>query len=154
MKAPRRQKPLAALLATLLTLSTGCSVFMATQQPGKKNLAVLSEGVGRSQVIAELGAPLNTEEKNGLKEDTFAFKQGYSTGAKVARGVFHAAADVFTCGLWEVVGTPVEAIASGTEVKVRVCYDKNDMVTKVIPYSGKEKIDEATSPPVKETIKE
>ncbi len=44
-----------ALLSMLLTISTGCSVIMATQQPGKKNLSVLSEGVNRSQVIAELG---------------------------------------------------------------------------------------------------
>ncbi len=135
-----------AVLVMAICLVSGCSIIMATQQPGRKNLAVLTEGVDRSQVIAELGQPLTTETKNGTKEDTFAFKQGYSTGAKVGRAVFHAAADVFTCGLWEVVGTPVEAIASGTDVKTKVYYDKDDKVMKVTTFAGQEKVAEAVKP--------
>jgi outer membrane protein assembly factor BamE (lipoprotein component of BamABCDE complex) len=119
---------------------------MATQQPGRKELSVLTNGVDRSRVIAELGTPLVTDEKDGKKTDTFYVRQGYSTGAKAGRAVFHAVADVFTCGLWEVVGTPVEAVAHGTDVKVSVCYDKNGNVEKVTTYSGNEKLDEATIP--------
>jgi hypothetical protein len=136
-------------LSTLCLLSmfvTGCSVVMATQQPGRKDLSVLTKGVDRSKVVAELGTPLTTEVKDGKRTDVFSVRQGYSTGAKAGRAVFHAVADVFTLGLWEVVGTPVEAIASGTDVKVGVCYDTKDRVDEIITYAGKEKVDAAMVP--------
>ena len=134
------------ILSFLLVLVTGCSVVMATQQPGRKDLSVLSKGVERSRVIAELGSPLITDVVDGKKQDVFAFKQGYSTGAKAGRAVFHGVADVFTLGLWEVVGTPAEAVFHGSEVKVRVLYDKDDKVDSILTYAGKEKEDEATVP--------
>ena len=112
---------------TFLTTS-GCAVVMATRQPNKKNLRVLDQGTLRTHVIAELGAPSWTGEKEGKKVDVFTFRQGYSTGAKAGRAFVHGAADVFTLGLWEVVGTPVESVASGTDVKVEVTYDENDKV--------------------------
>ena len=132
-----------SILCLLLVLVTGCSVVMATQQPSRMDFSVLSKGVDRSRVIAELGTPLTTELKDGKRTDVFSVRQGYSTGAKVGRALFHGVADAFTLGLWEVVGTPVEAIASGTIVKVGVNYDKNDKVEDIITYSGKEKVDEA-----------
>jgi hypothetical protein len=135
-----------SLLCLLLIFFTGCSVVMATQQPSRKDFSVLTKGVDRSRVVAELGTPLTTEVKDGKRTDVFAVRQGYSTGSKVGRALFHGVADVFTLGLWEVVGTPVEAIASGTDVKVGVCYDKNDRVEEIITYSGKEKVDEAKVP--------
>jgi len=47
---------------------------------------------------------------------------------KAARAFFHGAADVFTFGLWEVIGTPAEAIFSGSKMKVEVVYDAEDRV--------------------------
>lgn len=141
------------LLSLAVLFVASCSVVMATQQPGRKDLSVLTNGVDRERVIAELGTPLTTEEKAGKKTDVFYCRQGYSTGAKAGRAIFHGAADVFTLGLWEVVGTPVEAVANGTDIKVAVCYDANGKVEKVTTYSGKEKVDEAivpVSPPVSE----
>ena len=134
------------LLIPSLLFITGCSVVMATQQPARRDLSVLTNGVDRSRVIAELGTPLTTEEKDGKKIDVFNIRQGYSTGAKAGRAIFHGVADVLTLGLWEVVGTPVEAIASGTDVKLSVCYDTNGRVEKVTTYSGKEKVDAAIIP--------
>jgi hypothetical protein len=93
-----------------------------------------------------LGSPLTTEVKDGKRKDVFYVRQGYSTGAKAGRAIFHGVADVFTLGLWEVVGTPVEAVASGTDVKVAVCYDSCDKVETIETYSGKEKVDEARVP--------
>jgi outer membrane protein assembly factor BamE (lipoprotein component of BamABCDE complex) len=132
------------ILCLLVVFVTGCSVVMATQQPSKRDLSVLSKGVDRSRVVSELGSPLTTDVKDGKRTDVFSVRQGYSTGAKAGRAVFHAVADVCTLGLWEVVGTPVEAVASGTDVKVGVCYDTNDRVTEIITYTGKEKVDAAT----------
>ena len=135
-----------SILSLLLMFVTGCSVVMATQQPGRKDFSVLSKGVDRSRVVAELGAPLTTEVKDGKRTDVFSVTQGYSTGAKVVRSLFHGIADVFTLGLWEVVGTPFEAIASGTNVNVAVNYDTSDKVEEIITYSGTEKVDEAKVP--------
>ena len=63
--------------------------------------------------------------------DVFQFVQGYSKGAKAARSIFHGVADVFTLGLWEIVGTPTELIASGTKLKVTVTYDDQQKVKTV-----------------------
>ncbi len=117
------------LLITMICFS-GCSVFMAAKQPGFKDLSILDVGHKRSDVIAELGAPVLTEEKDGKKKDVFVFTQGYSKGNKVSRALFHGAADFFSLGLWEVVGTPVEAVASGRKMKAEVIYDSNDNVEK------------------------
>jgi len=114
---------------------SGCSVYMAATQPGKKDTNVLVVGTPRSIVIAELGQPTSIEVKNNKRTDYFSFVQGYSKGTKTGRAVFHGAADVLTLGLWEVVGTPTEAIFSGDKVIYEVIYDKDDKVEKVTPIN-------------------
>lgn len=109
---------------------SGCSVVMAAKQPNYKNMSVLEPGNDRAYVIAEFGTPQFLEEKDGKKTDIFVFTQGYSTGHKVGRAVFHIVADFFTLFLWEVVGTPAEIIADGREVKVQVFYDANEKIEK------------------------
>ena len=118
----------AAGAVLLLAATLGCSVYMASNQPGKKDASILLAGTPRGHVIAELGRPSWTEEKNGEKVDLFKYKEGYSSGAKVARAMFHGVADLLTFGLWEVVGTPAEAYFSGTDVAVKVTYDENERV--------------------------
>ena len=39
---------------------------------------------------------------------------------------------MFTLGLWEVVGTPTEAIFTGEKVAYEVTYDTSDKVEKVV----------------------
>jgi uncharacterized protein YgiM (DUF1202 family) len=108
-----------------------CSVYMAANQPAKKDMTVLKEGIHQSVVRAELGQPVWSGEEDGCPCDLYKFKQGYSKGSKAGRAIFHGLADVFTLGLWEVVGTPVELIASGTDVTVKVFYDKDLKVLRV-----------------------
>jgi hypothetical protein len=116
----------AALFAVALT---GCSVVMAVKQPPKKNLEVLKPGTERDLVIAELGKPVLTEDiPGGGKKDVFTFVQGYTKGAKASRAVFHGVADLFTVGLWEVVGTPIEASFDGKKITIRVIYGPGNLV--------------------------
>jgi hypothetical protein len=68
--------------------------------------------------------------------DSYVFTQGYSKGNKVSRAVFHGAADIFTLGLWEIVGTPVEIIADGHEMKIEVFYDHKEKVQTVVYLRG------------------
>ena len=97
-----------------------CSVYMASKQPDKKNLESLVKGTPQSVFRAELGEPVWKGEENGCPVEVYKFKQGYSKEAKIGRAFFHGAADVVNCGLWEVVGAPVETYASGTNTSNRV----------------------------------
>jgi len=129
-----------ALIALSASVCSGCSVYMAANQPAAKNLALLKAGTPRTNLIAEYGPPISSETKNGTRHDIFKFTQGYSGEAKVGRALVHGAADVATLGLWEVVGTPVEGHFNGDEVSAEVMYDAQDRVTAVNPISGAEKI--------------
>jgi hypothetical protein len=117
----------------------GCSVYMAVKQPSKKNLEVMNIGTPRSLVLAEFGQPAAAETRDGKKVDVFSFVQGYSQGAKTGRAVFHGVADFMTLGMWEVVGTPAEAVLDGTKVVYEITYDPNDRVEKVVPLTEKSK---------------
>ena len=119
-------------LAALMVFTAGCSTVMAARQPGAKNMNVLTAGMPRDAVIAELGSPIHTEVENGKKADIFKFVQGYSQANKTIRTIGHGVADVFTLGLWEVVGTPTEATFNGQDVAVKVIYDAGDKVEQVI----------------------
>jgi len=130
-------------LALLAPSLAGCSVYMAANQPDKKDMGVLKAGTPRSMVLAELGTPVETTTRGGAKVDLFTFTQGYSGLEKGGRAVLHGAADVFTLGLWEVVGTPIEGYANGTKVSVEITYDREDRVVKVVPIRGQEVIAQA-----------
>ena len=106
----------------------GCSVFMATKQPDKKDLSVLEIGNSRSLVLSELGQPISTEIKNGKRVDIFKFTQGYSTAAKTGRALFHGTADLLTLGIWEVVGSPTEIALDGKKMAFEISYDDNDRI--------------------------
>ena len=127
----------AMLAAWLLAGTSGCAAFKASQQPDRKNLSVLKPGTPRTHVIAELGAPIWSERNgDGSTTDVFAFKQGYSKGAKTGRALFHGAADVVTGGLWEVAGIPIETVADGTDVRLVVTSEANGCLVKVDPVKG------------------
>jgi hypothetical protein len=106
-------------------------VFMAIDQPDKKNVDLFRVGTPRSVLLGEFGAPAVSETRSGRKYEIFKFVQGYSTGAKAGRALVHGAADVATFGLWEVVGTPAEAIFSGDEMAYEVSYDQDNKVDEV-----------------------
>lgn len=121
-----------AIAGSIAATATGCSVFMAANQPSAKNVELFNQGTLRAQLIAEFGAPANTKKNpDGTACDIFTFTQGYSGGAKATRAIAHGLADVFTLGLWEVIGTPTEAILSGDNVSYQACYNKDDVVTKI-----------------------
>jgi len=119
------------------SLIWSCSVYMAANQPSKKDMTVLQEGIHQSVVRAELGQPVWSGVEDGCQCDLYKFKQGYSKGSKAGRAIFHGVADVLTLGLWEVVGTPVELVASGTDVTAKVFYDKDLKVVRVQTFEEK-----------------
>ena len=124
----------------IFTLTTGCSVYMAANQPDKKDIHVLEGGTSRNQVIAELGAPVSSKVEEGKTCDIFSFVQGYSKDVKAGRAILHGVADVFTFGFWELAGTPIESAASGTLVQVQILYDENECVESVKVFRGQSKL--------------
>ena len=126
------------LLVVCCISFSGCAVVMAVRQPDRKDLASVQVGALRNNVIADLGAPaVSNIDAKGNKEDVFQFRQGYGTGVKATRALIHGVADVLTLGLWEVVGTPTEAIFSGKAMAIKVAYDKDDKVKDVTYLKGK-----------------
>lgn len=106
----------------VLNLS-GCSVYMAANQPGKKDLAVLEHGTPRQDVVAELGTPIWSEDRNQETVEIYKFKQGYSKPVKLGRTLFHAIADVASIGVWEIPGTLIEKVGlHGTDMTAKVSY--------------------------------
>lgn len=108
---------------------------MAANQPGKKDVHAIVPGSPQSLVRAELGTPVWCGKEDHSYVEIYHFTQGYSKGAKAATAVLFGAADVCTLGLWEVAGTPIEALASGTKMTVKVIYDHTMHVRKVIVYT-------------------
>jgi uncharacterized caspase-like protein len=134
-----------ALLALFSSGLTGCSVFMATKQPEKRDLSVLESGTFRKFVVAELGVPYLSEMEAGKKVDYYGFTQGYNTLTKTTRAVFHGVADIATLGLWELIGTPTESAFDGTEVRLKVTYDYADRVETVELLKGEEVFEDQSS---------
>ncbi|MCK4386948.1 MAG: hypothetical protein KAV41_02615 [Candidatus Pacebacteria bacterium] len=132
------KKIFSILAIFLLVLAfTGCSAMRASQQPDKKDLSVLDSGVSRDLVRAELGIPVSIGEDTTGNYDIFSFNEGYSKGNKSVRVIAHGAVSLLTCGLWEFIGLPIETSATGKEQKLKVYYDANNKVSKVINLAPK-----------------
>lgn len=142
-----RMLTLVIVTGCLLLPTSACSVYMAASQPDKKNLSALeSTGMHRDTVVAQLGAPTSsTEHPDGTRTDVYEFYEGSATGWKVGRATFHAVADVFTLGLWEIIGTPTEMVIKGDKRIARARYDRNSILTEfeVLGAEKPEQSDEA-----------
>jgi hypothetical protein len=128
-----RLLPLAAIVAAAVIGSTACSPVMAANQPGRRNVDLLTQGIPRNLVLAELGPPIQSETRDGKRVEVFSFTQGYRKGVKVGRTIGHATGDVLTLGLWELAGTPTEAALNGHQVAYEVTYDGSDRIERVVP---------------------
>jgi hypothetical protein len=123
----------AALLAITAFGAGACSPVLAAKQPSRKDVDLLSPGIPRNVLVAELGPPVSTETKDGKRVEIFSFVQGYRKGVRVGRTIGHGVADVMTLGLWELAGTPTEATLNGHRMAYEVTYDAGDRIEQVIP---------------------
>ena len=107
----------------------GCSVGMALSGKKEPNLGAFRIGSTRGEVELQLGSPVESVTRpDGWRTDIYEYElhNEPSTG----RAVGHAIADVLTLGLWEIVGTPIEAI--GIEKKrISIIYDETDQVKAI-----------------------
>lgn len=112
---------------------TGCSVVMAAKGNGV-NPKELGNCRTRSCLIAAGAVPVDhTNNKQG-KIYSENFRATMPTGS-AARAAMHGLLDVGTLGIWEVAGTPIEAVKSKkTGYVVAVQYNEDGNTIKHMSF--------------------
>ena len=119
---------LAAVILVALSL-TGCSVGMALSGEKTPDLTVVKIGAAKDDVDLQLGAPEEIEKlADGTAKATYKFEVGNDPNA--IRAIGHGALDVASIGLWELIGTPIEA-STGEEHEVLITFDEEERVTRI-----------------------
>lgn len=117
-----------AILLFMPFFVTGCSVGMAMSGKEQKDTSVVFPGAPRDVVVAKLGPPeTSTKDADGNIVDSWLIVKGNAPSA--GRAAMHAGLDVFSLGLWEVIGTPVEMGAAHEErTRYIITYDKDNKI--------------------------
>jgi hypothetical protein len=125
-----RQHIIAALLAAALCVPIqACSVGMAMSGSENPDLGAIRVGASRGEVELHLGSPIKTTPlPDGRRADVYQYEIGNEPSA--GRAVGHGVMDVLTLGLWEVVGTPIEAVQGETYHATITC-DAGDKVADI-----------------------
>lgn len=120
------------LVAVLVPLpcSGGCAVVMAVNGNKDPDISALSVGQDRAVLLAKLGLPEKTYAASGSRVDVFRLKRGDEPSA--GRALAHGVMDMLTLCIWEVVGTPIEAV-QGEVFHVSVQYNCEGRVVRLIP---------------------
>ena len=119
---------LTCLISSLLA-TTSCSVVMAANKKGT-NIETVRSSRSRSQILARAEKVISSETlPSGEIIEIYQFKK--ETGS-AARAFMHGMLDVGTLGLWEVVGTPVEACMLDNDYyTVKIYYDCMENIIKM-----------------------
>lgn len=107
-------------------LLSGCSVGMAMSGKKQPELGAVRAGATRGEVELQLGSPVEIREENKKRIDVYEYEIGNEPSA--GRAVGHAIMDILTLGLWELAGTPIEAV-HGEKKRLLITYDEKDTVT-------------------------
>ena len=120
MRLPGAFRSLSALC--LIIMLGGCAVLMAASGKHEPDLSVCAVGATATQIEAQLGNPTSTRPlPDGGTECSYAFWKGDPPSYR--RAAAHAAADVLTYGLWEIVyGTRTESDDQARRYEMRVTY--------------------------------
>jgi hypothetical protein len=116
------------VLAALLL--QGCAANMAAQGQNGPDMVVVKKQQSRDDIERMLGTPVETIRRtDGVLVDLYIVEA--RTEPSAARATGHAAASLFTFGLWDLVGGPIEAY-QGRRQRVVVEYDGEDRVVSVL----------------------
>ena len=123
---------LICLVLSAVMLS-GCSVGMAMKGTKDPDLRVIRAGAHRAEIELQLGYPISSQKIGENTLDIYEIEIGNNPSAGRAMG--HAVMDIFTLGLWEIAGTPIEA-TTGEKKGIAVTYDKDDIAIRVGSSAG------------------
>ncbi len=103
--------------------SMGCSIGINLTQPARKNLSVFQPGTPRENIVAEIGEPAWSGERNLQKKEIFAFKPGRYVLDKAGRTFVYLVWDLGTLGIAEIFTTPAEVATRSRVRQMEVIYD-------------------------------
>ncbi len=118
------------LIVMLACLTQGCAASMAAQGQNGPDINVVKRQETRADMERMLGLPVETLQTSG-DEIVELYTVEARTEPSAARAAGHATADLFTFGLWEFVGGPIEGY-KGRRQRVVVTYNENDEVLAVM----------------------
>jgi hypothetical protein len=102
---------------------------MAMSGSENPDLGAIKVGASRGEVELHLGTAIKTTGlPDGGRADVYAYEIGNEPSA--GRAVGHGVMDVLTLGIWEVVGTPIEAF-QGETYHATITYDASDKVADI-----------------------
>ncbi len=123
-----------ACIVIAATLLQGCAANMAAQGQNGPDMVVVKRQQTRDDMERMLGSPAETVRRtDGVTVDLYIVEA--RTQPSAARATGHATASLFTFGLWELVGGPIEAY-QGRRQRVVVEYDDQDRVVSVLTTRG------------------
>lgn len=113
--------PQVIAIVAVLGATSGCAVGMALSGDTAPDLAACHVGADRRSIEDELGPPVTVET---LADGGRVCVYDYTIGSEPSpgRAIAHGTMDVLTFGLWEIVGTPIEAVR-GQRYQMTVVYD-------------------------------
>ncbi len=115
--------------ACVLSALTACSVGMALSGEKEPNLGAFNVGSTRGEAELQLGSPVSSvTNPNGTRTDIYEYELGNEPSA--GRAVAHGVMDILTLGLWEVVGTPIEAIQVSKH-RITLVYSQDDKIVSI-----------------------
>lgn len=96
------------LLVCTLSIFTSCSAVMAASGKRQSNISTLQKGDNKAMVMAKIGhSPLRVAENGNKAVEIYEIEKGNEPS--IGRAMAHGTLDIFTLGLWELIGTPLEA---------------------------------------------
>lgn len=119
------------LLLSIIALCvlSSCSVVMAAKREGT-SIDKVQGCRTRGQFISS-GAKVISSERLSCGDLVEVYQFQKERGS-AARAFMHGLLDVSTCGLWEVVGTPIEACVDDNGCfSLKVFYDRDENIKKI-----------------------
>lgn len=116
-------------LLAIVAICSSCSVIMAAKKEGT-TIENIQYSCTRGQILSQ-GPVVISSEKTPSGELVEVYQFQKQKGAP-DRAFLHGVLDITTCGLWEVIGTPMEAIIEHKEYfSLRVTYDECENISKI-----------------------
>ena len=105
------KKGITFLMMVIMLISvSGCSAVMAAKGKREANITALQMGDSKNVVHAKIGYQPIRIQANGNKQIEI-YEIEFGNEPSMGRAIAHGTLDLLTIGLWEVVGTPLEATA-------------------------------------------
>lgn len=117
------------ILSAVAFLFSSCSVVMAARKQGT-SLENVQGSRCRAQILSHKATIISSDYlPTGELVEVYQFQKEQGSAA---RALMHGVLDVSTFGLWEVIGTPVEAsLREDKFYTIRIFYDIHENVTKM-----------------------